>query len=517
MADPRRPARRRGPKQTTQPEAPTADKGVGLPDQDGAILSVRVDRSQEPQEAPVSVQRTSGLREDDLLALASMDPAELAALMDGAVRTSRIEVGDRIRGVVSRLGRDTVFVDVGHKAEGQLSLEELPEAKPGDSVEAYVLNVGEWGVSLSTKLTGQAASVFVEEAFESGIPVEGKVVSRNPGGFEVRVGSLFAFCPISHIDRLLTEDLDVYVGQTLQFKVLETGEKLVLSRREHQEEQLDLGAAWEEIAVGQIKDGVVASVQDFGVFVDMDGLQGLVHKSQLSWEQVDDPRRHFSRGQAMQVRVLEVDRQRQRLSLSAKDPQASPWLRVQTEFAPGSTHQGTVKRVEPYGAFVELAPGLQGLLHVSNTPSRQLPGIGEKVDVQVLEVDLERRRIGLGVEVLRGSGQPDPAGTGTSASGTIVDVLRNGVVVELADGRTGWLPAREVELPAGTVLAQRYRRGRPIEARIIEDDPRRSRVVLSARADADAERQSWAQAVQQPSASSEGFGTLGDLLKGKLR
>lgn len=516
MAAPRRPTRR-GRKHPDQPDAPSSAKGVGLPDQDGSILSVRVDRSQEPQDAPEPVQRASGLEEGDLLALASMDPSELAALMDGAVRTSRIEVGDRITGVVSRLGRDTIFVDMGHKAEGQLSLEEMPEAKPGDAVEAYVLNVGEWGVSLSTKLTGQAASVFVEEAYESGIPVEGKVVSRNSGGFEVRVGSLFAFCPISHIDRLPAEDLDVYVGQTMQFKVLETGDKLVLSRREHQEEQLDLGAAWNEIAEGQIKDGVIASVQDFGVFVDMDGLQGLVHKSQLSWDQVDDPRRHFKRGQPLQVRVLEVDRDRRRLSLSAKDPEASPWLRVQTEFAPGTSHEGTVKRVEPYGAFVELAPGLQGLLHVSNTPRRQLPGIGEKVVVQVLEVDLERRRIGLGADDLRVTGQPDRAGKGSQASGTVVDVLRNGVVVELDDGRTGWLPAREVDLPAGTVLAQRYRRGRPIKARIIEDDPRRSRVVLSAKADAGAERQSWSQAVQQSNASSGGFGTLGDLLKGKLK
>jgi len=449
------------------------------------------------------------LATDDLMALADMDPSELAALMDDAVARTALEVGNQVTGAITRIGTDTLFVDLGAKSEGQLDRAELPEAGVGDEVTAYVVAMGEWGVALSKQLQGDAAAELIEEAHASGVPVEGKVVSRNRGGYEVRIGTVRAFCPMSMISRLPDLDPDAYLNQVLTFRVIETGDKIVVSRRALQDEEAEKAAEklWATIAEGQQHRGVVRNVQNFGFFVDIGGVDGLVPKREISWAGVSDPRTAVQRGQSVEVRVLEVDHAKKRLTLSCRDLADDPWNQVGGTFVEGGVYEGSVVRSEAYGVFVELDAGLQGLVHVSKLPN-QMPQPGERLQVRLLGIDHERRRLDLGPVADCASSEA----SSSEASGVVSEVLNNGVVVQLDDGRTGWLAAREVDLDPGTVLAQRFRKGKKVTARVVSD--RGGRVNLSMKADEAVTQHQWRSEAAKQKANDKGFGTFGDLLSG---
>ena len=235
--------------------------------------------------------------------------------MEGATpNRKRLVAGSKIAGTVSRVGKDTVFVDIGAKSEGQIDRGEVPEAKVGDSLQAFIVVDDEQGTVLSVSLSGAAAADHLEDAQRTQTPVEGKVTARNSGGFEVRIGTVRAFCPVSRISRIPEVDLDAYVGQTLSFRVIETGDKIVVDRRVLQEEEAAEKAAamWETLAVGQQHRGIVRSVQPFGMFVDLGGVEGLVPKREISWGVVDDPRTVVRPGAAVEVAILEMDPDRRR-------------------------------------------------------------------------------------------------------------------------------------------------------------------------------------------------------------
>jgi small subunit ribosomal protein S1 len=378
---------------------------------------------------------------DDLEAIASMDPAEIARLLDATtVRPPRLEVGTRVRGRVARVGRENVFVDLGGKAEGMIERNELPDAAVGDDVAAFVIESDESGVHLSRRLGGSVARAVVMEAAGTRAPVEGKVVARNPGGYEVRIGTLRAFCPVSQIDRRPDADPDRYVGQTYDFHVVEAKDDgdVVVSRRTVVEDGLAdrRDEFWRTGAIGDLRSGVVVSVQPFGAFVDMDGVEGLV-----------------------------------------------PTARAHR---PGDDAPG-------------LAPG-------------------QAVEVRIVDLDAERRRITLAVREVEGTKPPPPhpvapaepqEGLGARVTGTVRQVMKNGLVVDLENGDSGWVPEREIELPPGTLLAQKFRAGHAIDARVVDHDPSRRRATLSLK---EPEDDTWR--ASGPSARGSGFGTFADLLKG---
>jgi len=497
---PRNPVRRRPTDAEAAPEAP-AESPVAAPEPAPVVLP------DEPMEAPAPKLAT-----DDLMALADMDPSELAALMEGAIDQGTVEVGDKVEAVVSRVGHDTVFVDLGGKSEGQLERGEFPDAKVGDSITAFVIAKGEWGVHLSKQLQGAAAAELVEEAHASGVPVEGKVTSRNKGGYEVRIGSVRAFCPMSLISRLPDMDPDSYVGQTLSFKVIETGDKIVLSRRALQEEEVAEQAQkiWAEIAPGMQYRGTVRNAQTFGFFVDIGGVDGLVPKREISWGGVDDPRTAVRVGQSVEVRVLDVDREQQKLTFSCRNLDDDPWQKVGVDYVDGGVYEGSVVRTEAYGVFVEIDTALSGLVHVSKLGGDP-PQPGSRLKVRILGIDHDRRRLDLGLASADAEAGA-PADTSETVSGVVTDVLQNGVVVKLDDGRVGWLDARDADLEPGTVLAQRYRRGKKVEARTTGE--RGGRVRLTTKPDDASAGRAWRQAAREQAKSDKGFGTMGDLLKG---
>ncbi len=497
---------RRGRRRASEPTEPPAENEAPTPEPPPVVT---------PPAAPSHTR----LDLDDLEALARMDPSELASLMDGSVSRSRFEAGARVTGTISRIGRSHVFVDIGGKSEGAIELAEVPDAELGASLTAYVISTGEHGVRLSQQLAGAAAEAALEEAFASGEAIEGQVASRNRGGFEVRVGSVRAFCPISRISRVPAADPDALIGQVLKFRVIETGEKIVLDRRVIQEETNAVRAEelWASLEQGDRREGVVRNVRDFGAFVDVGGIDGLVPRSEIGWSRGADPREVLQPGQRLEVQVLEVDRDRKRLTLSCKTPESDPWRAVGASITSGSVHSGTVVKVEPFGAFVQILPGVTGLLHISRSGG-DLPAVGDEISVRVSGVDTDRRRLELSSS--NGSSadaQPVADGKGSTVEGAVVQVLRNGVALALDDGRSAWLPAAEVDLPAGTMLAQRYRRGRRVTATVKRVDG--DRVILTARADSDDSQQAWQRHLTQrrqskSSATGSGFGTLGDLLKG---
>lgn len=497
MSRPTTTRRRKADLRREEPEAPQA-----APVEPEAAEPAPRRRAQAPVEDAPQPERRK-IAQDDLLAIAAMDPAEVAALMEGSVGRVQHEVGAQVQGVVGRIGRDDLFIELGGKSEGTIDRAELPDANVGDAVTAYIIEADEHGVRLSTRLSGAAAADHLEEARASGVPVEGKVTKRNSGGFEVRIGSARAFCPISRISRLPDVDPDGYVGQVLQFRVLETGDKVVLDRRVLQEEDVAAKAEelWRTLQPGDALRGVVRNVQPFGVFVDIGGIDGLVPRRELSWGGA--PIR-LSPGQGVDVHILEIDRDARKVTLSAKDPGDDPWQLIGDAFHPGGVYAGEVVRVEPFGAFVRLSDGLDGLVHISKLPAG-LPQPGDALTVRLLSVDDERRRLELAPAT-----DAELTEVGATAKGTVAQVLKNGVVVQLDDGRTGWLPAAEVDLPAGTVLAQRFRVGKPVQGRVVEERP--DRVTLSLKEDP-SKGGSWRSQVGERKESGS-FGTLADLFSG---
>lgn len=499
MASPKSP-RRVPAGESRRPETMFEDS----PEPDVAPLPATAPPAPSTSEAP-----SSRLDMDDLQALMDMDPDELASLMEGSTTSQRLESGTKVEGLITRVGHDTVFVDIGGKSEGLLDRSELPDAAAGTTVEAFVVSTGEAGVVLTLKLTGAAAAEHLADAAESGLPVEGTVTGRNPGGFDVRVGPVRAFCPTSQITLHRGVDLEAFVGQVLTFRVLEAGDRVVLSRRALMEEEAAEKAEelWKTLAEGQQLRGTVTSVQPFGFFVDVGGVDGLVPRTEIGWGHVDDPRQVVKLGAAVEVVVLSADRDSRKLTLSAKALEDDPWNDVGIAFAEGGVYNGKVTNVTDFGAFVQLAPGLEGLVHVSKLAGA-VPKKGDPMSVRLLGIDHEKRRLSL-APVAEGAEAVEVGAT--EVSGAVSEVNRSGIEVQLDDGRTGWLPSSEVDLPPGTVLAQRFRRGKRITARISRDDPRK--VSLSMREDPAAADRSWRthQAQQERGA---GFGTLGDLLGG---
>ena len=378
-AAPAQPPTSQGVAPARQPDAPPAAPTPEVPERqtlDGAALMSELD---------------------------GMSAADFAALM-GAGMPVRHAPGDRVEGKVVRVSGNTAFIDIGGKSEGLLVLE---NASPGDLprmgevVRAYVSSVGDEGVRLSRSLGGAGAWDALEAAKESGETIEGKVTARNPGGFTVRMGAVSAFCPVSHIDRLLDADLDSYIGRTLAFQILEIRDRdVVVSHRAVAQEAVaeKADALWARVEEGDMLDGVVAAVKDFGAFIDVDGVRGLVPRREIGWgHDAEAP----PPGAAVRVRVIGVDRAANRLTLSLRDEGGGPWSRVGNDFLVGGDYTGKVTRVTDFGAFVSLAPGLEGLVHISELSEDRVARTadaataGETIQVRLLDIDFDRQRLQL--------------------------------------------------------------------------------------------------------------------------
>jgi small subunit ribosomal protein S1 len=373
--------------------------------------------------------------------------------------------GDMVHGTIVGIGQDSVFIDLGGKSEGVIDLAEVRDEKGaltvqvGDSIDARVLASGERDGAIRLRRTlGRGARGAggkneahdeLRQAHELGIPVEGLVTGVNKGGVEVQVAGVRGFCPISQIEMRHVEDANAYVGQRLSFRItrFEDGPRgrdpnIVLSRRALLEEAAAQRAseARSRLEVGAVLKGTVTTLKDYGAFVDIGGVEGMLHVSEIGFTRIAHPKEVLAPGQSVEVQIKKIEKsddpkRPDRISLSLKSLERDPWADATERFPEGASLMGKVVRLEPFGAFVELAPGVEGLLHISEmgenrriTHPRELYKVGDPLTVTVLGVDTDKRRISLGTqradeadaELVKSGG-----GGGNAKFGTLGDLLKN--------------------------------------------------------------------------------------------
>src|ERR1700712_5670859 len=328
--------------------------------------------------------------------------------------------GDVVTGTVVRVDRDEILVDIGYKSEGVIPISELSirrnvdpleEVALGDEVDALVMQKedADGRLILSKKRARfEKAWRKIEEAAESGEPVEGLVIEVVKGGLILDLG-VRGFLPASLVDIRRVQDLEEYRDQTLRARVIELNRSrnnVVLSRRAVlEEERRELRQRiLDPLEPGSVVEGVISNIVDFGAFVDLDGIDGLIHISELSWSHVNHPSELLEIGQKVKVKVLDIDRDRQRISLGLKQTQADPWQQVLDAYQQGDVVRGRVTKVVTFGAFVEIVPGVEGLVHISELAAhhvenpREVVTQGDDTPVKIIEVDAERRRLSLSIK-----------------------------------------------------------------------------------------------------------------------
>ncbi len=343
--------------------------------------------------------------------------AELLAASEAGA--SEPKPGDKLTGKVVQIGENEVFVDVGARHEFAMSADELRNAEGelacriGDEVAGYVVKTAS-GLALSRSLNpgeaGRQALQALQDAHAAGVPVEGRISNTNKGGFTVDLGGLRGFCPFSQMDLRRIEDPQPLIGATRRFRILEIGpdgRNIVLSRRAllQQEREEKADAIRAELAPGAVLTGTVSRLMPYGAFVDLGGLEGLVHISQISHARLSDPSEFLREGQEVRVEVVEVQHpgqgRRERISLSMKSLAEDPWPAQAANMTTGEDRLGKITRLTDFGAFVQLAPGVEGLIHISELSQRRLlhprevVSEGDELTVRVIDVDLNRRRISL--------------------------------------------------------------------------------------------------------------------------
>jgi len=340
---------------------------------------------------------------------------ELDAFLGGsagmAARREPLQDGQRVHATVLKIQDDSVFVTLGGPDEGVVPFEQFTAAEPevGSSIEVVIRGISSADGLYQLTLPGEAVDVSDWSDIEAGSVVEATVTGANSGGLECKVAGISGFIPISQISEHRVEDTSEFVDQKFICIVTEANPRrgnLVLSRRavlerereEKRQEQL------EQIQPGDLLEGTVRTVKDFGAFVDLGGLEGLIHVSKLSWERIKHPSEVIEPGQKVKVKVEKIDKQTGKISLSYRDLLENPWDTVVETIAPGAVLKGTVTRTTAFGAFVKLAPGIEGLVHISEIAGHRVSNVaafikeGQEVDVKVLNVDRDTQKISLSIK-----------------------------------------------------------------------------------------------------------------------
>ncbi|MCB9528472.1 MAG: S1 RNA-binding domain-containing protein [Myxococcales bacterium] len=445
--------------------------------------------------------------------------------------------GDLVTGTIVKITGNVAFIDYGARSEGYIELGELRDEEgnltvgEGDTVSAEVVNT-RGAVQLSAR-RAQAVAVRerLHEAWKRGEPVEGRIVSVNKGGFEIRVDGIRAFCPLSQIGEHFPREPAREVGRTYTFKITEfgDGQSLVVSRRallEEQKQQMR-EALGERVRVGERLQGKVTQIKDFGVFIDLgDGLEGMIHVSELSHGHVGHPRERVNEGDAVEVEVIRVDTERGRIALSMKALERDPWSVFVDELQVGQTLKGTVDRIQPFGAFVKLADGIDGLLHVSGiTTERRIEDpaevltAGQEIEVVVEKIERDRKRIGLVTPEVAAERQPVAVEVKVDdvVRGPVVRVERYGVFVEIAPKVVGLVPNAEMDTERGADHQKMFPVGTEIEAVVLEVDRKRGRIRLSRKALQHVEEKKALNDFRKKEGAPKSLGSFGDLLKDFLQ
>jgi small subunit ribosomal protein S1 len=426
-----------------------------------------------------------------------------AALLDQSLGASAGLEGTVIKGVVLAIENDQVLIDVGLKSEGRVALKEFaapgraPEIKPGDTVEVYLERMedknGEAQISRE-KARREEAWTQLEKSFQANERVTGVIFNRVKGGFTVDLNGAVAFLPGSQVDIRPVRDITPLLGSPQPFQILKMDRSrgnIVVSRRAVLEEsraeaRSELVASLKE---GQILQGVVKNITDYGAFVDLGGVDGLLHVTDIAWRRINHPSEALHIGQTVKVQVIRFNPETQRISLGMKQLEADPWEGVELKYPAGARFRGRVTNITDYGAFVELEPGVEGLVHVSemswtkkNVHPGKIVSTSQEVEVMVLDVDPQKRRISLGLKQCL----PNPWEVfvekypiGSELEGEVKNITEFGLFVGLTGEIDGMVHLSDLDWNRpGEEAINDYKKGDTVKVRVLDVDVEKERISL---------------------------------------
>jgi small subunit ribosomal protein S1 len=413
-----------------------------------------------------------------------------------------IEVGSILTGKVISIKPDSVIVDVGYKSEGiirgsEFSAGELSGLKEGDDIEVFVEDIvdAEGMLILSKERASKIkAWATLEECLKNNTPIEGTIVEKTKGGAFVDISGVRAFLPGSHVDLRPVKDIDALMGQKMLFKVLKINSRrsnVIVSRRLYLEEERQKKRAetLEKLKEGALMKGVVKNITDYGVFVDLGGVDGLLHISDISWGRITHPSSHFAVGDEIEVIVLQYDKENEKVTLGYKQKRPDPWSNVDEKYPPGTKVTGKVVGITDYGAFIEIEEDLEGLVHATEIdwasrpkhPSKYLT-IGQTVEALVLKTDKAERRLSLSIKQLK----PSPwqlvserYRVGQVITGKIRGITEFGAFVGLAEGVDALIHisdlswTKHIRHPSEVL-----KKGQTVEAVVLNIEPEKERMAL---------------------------------------
>ena len=428
---------------------------------------------------------------------------DFASLLDETLGKDTGFDGSVVTGRVLRLTEEFAIVDVGLKSEGRVALKEFgppgtqPDVKPGDHVELYVERYEDRDGSIvlsREKARREEAWTNLEKAFEGQQRVNGTIYGRVKGGFTVDLNGAVAFLPGSQVDIRPVRDVGPLMGTPQPFQILKMDRargNIVVSRRAVLEETRaeQRSELIQGLKEGMILDGVVKNITDYGAFVDLGGVDGLLHVTDIAWRRINHPSEALTIGQQVKVQVIRFNPETQRISLGMKQLEADPWEGVAAKYPPGARYTGRVTNITDYGAFVELEPGVEGLVHVSemswtkkNVHPGKIVSTSQEVDVMVLDVDSSKRRISLGLkQVQRNPWEQfvDEHPIGTEVEGEIRNITEFGLFVGLSADIDGMIHMSDLSWDEpGEQAMTHYEKGQTIKAKVLDVDVEKERISL---------------------------------------
>ena len=428
---------------------------------------------------------------------------DFAALLDEQLQGRDLGEGQVIHGLVVGIEKDVVIIDVGLKTEGRIAMREFGQGdgsalpKVGDNVEVYLERVenalGEAVISRD-KARREEAWTRLELVFAEGQPVMGAIVGRVKGGFTVDLGGASAFLPGSQVDIRPVRDVAPLMGKEQPFAILKMDRprgNIVVSRRAileeaRAEQRTELVGQLQE---GEVREGVVKNITDYGAFVDLGGIDGLLHVTDMSWKRVSHPSQVLAVGDTVKVQIVKINPDTQRISLGMKQLQSDPWDGVEAKYPVGAKYTGRITNITDYGAFVELEAGVEGLVHVSemswtkkNVHPGKIVSTSQEVDVVVLDVDASKRRISLGLK----QAQDNPWDAfvaanpiGSTVEGEVKNATEFGLFIGLDNDIDGMVHLSDLDWNvSGEEAIQRYRKGETVKAKVLDVDVEKERVSL---------------------------------------
>ncbi|NQZ13461.1 MAG: 30S ribosomal protein S1 [Alphaproteobacteria bacterium] len=431
------------------------------------------------------------------------ESAEFAALLEDSMKSQDSFTGSVVKGTIIEVQSDAVIVDVGLKSEGRIPLREFsvpgqdPELRKGDEVEVFVERMenrdGETVLSRE-KARREEAWVELEKSHEKNERVTGIIFNRVKGGFTVDLGGAIAFLPGSQVDIRPVRDVSPLMGTPQPFHILKMDRQrgnIVVSRRAVLEESREEAKSdlLGNIQEGAVVQGIVKNITDYGAFIDLGGLDGLLHVTDISWKRVNHPSEMLSVGQNIEVQIIRYNEENQRISLGMKQLESDPWEGIDLKYPIGAKYKGRITNITDYGAFVELEDGIEGLVHVSelswtkkNVHPGKIVSTSEEVEVMVLEVDMEKRRISLGLKQCQENPWEDFANkfkVDQEIEGEIKNITEFGLFVGVDDEIDGMVHLSDLSWEDQTEDALKpFKKGESVKAKILDIDPEKERVAL---------------------------------------